>query len=304
MRRKQQTQITNQDKVTEWIVQEPTELMIELLDKLTKHSRNSVKSILARGQVAVEGKVITKYNHPLEQGQQVTVNFGRIIPEMKFEGLKIIHEDQDIIVINKEAGLLSIASPTEKEQTAYRQLTEHVRRTSPNNRIFVVHRLDRDTSGLMLYAKNEQAQQKLQNTWQESVLERSYVALVEGAVKKQEGTIKSWLKESKTLLMYSSHKPNDGQEAITHYKAIESNREYSLLEVHLETGRKNQIRVHMQDIGHPIVGDKKYGSRKNIIGRLGLHARILAFHHPSTGEILRFETQIPGKFSRPFSIQN
>jgi 23S rRNA pseudouridine1911/1915/1917 synthase len=303
MNRKQQSQTSNQDKVTQWIVQEPAELMKELLDKLSKHGRNSVKSILARGQVTVEGKVITKYNYSLKQGQQVTVHWGRVTPEMKFTGLKIIHEDQDIIVINKEAGLLSIASPTEKELTAYRQLTEYVRRTNSDNRIFIVHRLDRDTSGLMLYAKNEQAQQKLQNAWQDAVLERSYVALVEGAVKKQEGTIKSWLKESKTLLMYSSHKPNDGQEAITHYKVIESSREYSLLEVHLETGRKNQIRVHMQDIGHPIVGDKKYGSRKNIIGRLGLHARILAFHHPATGEILRFETQIPGKLTRPFSNQ-
>lgn len=303
MNRKQRLQPANQDKVTQWIVQEPAELMKELLDKLSKHGRNSVKSILARGQVTVEGKVITKYNHPLEQGQQVTVHFGRVIQEMKFAGLKIVHEDQDIIVINKEAGLLSIASPTEKELTAYRQLTEHVRRINPNNRIFVVHRLDRDTSGLMLYAKNEQTQQKLQNAWQDAVLERSYVALVEGAVRKPEGTIKSWLKESKTLLMYSSHKPNDGQEAITHYKVIQSNREYSLLEVHLETGRKNQIRVHMKDIGHPIVGDKKYGSRKNTIGRLGLHARILAFHHPTTGEIVRFETQIPGKLTRPFTNQ-
>ncbi|TCZ73589.1 RluA family pseudouridine synthase [Paenibacillus albiflavus] len=296
---------TNQDKdkVTEWIVQEPTELMTELLNKLAKHGRNSVKSILARGQVSVEGKVSTKYNYPLQQGHRVTVHFGRVIEDIKFEGLKIIHEDQDIIVIHKEAGLLSIASPTEKELTAYRQLTEHVRRIDPKNRIFVVHRLDRDTSGLMLYAKNEETQQKLQNSWQESVLERSYVALVEGAVKKQAGTIKSWLKESKTLLMYSSHHPGDGQEAITHYKVLESNREYSLLEVQLETGRKNQIRVHMKDIGHPIVGDKKYGSRKNIIGRLGLHARVLAFQHPTTGETMRFETQIPGKLMRPFTSQ-
>lgn len=294
----------DKDKTTNLIVKEPSELMIYLLDKLPKHGRNSIKSLLARGQVAVGGKVVTKYNHPLQPGQQVTIHWGRVVEEMKLIGLKIMHEDDDIIVINKEAGLLSIASPTEKELTAYRQLTEHVRRANPSNRIFVVHRLDRDTSGVMLFAKNEKSQQTLQNAWQEAVLERSYVALVEGAVKKSQGTIKSWLKESKTLLMYSSHTPNDGQEAITHYKVIESTREFSLLEVTLETGRKNQIRVHMKDIGHPIIGDKKYGSKKNIIGRLGLHARILAFHHPTTGEVLRFETQIPGKLMRPVSTSN
>jgi 23S rRNA pseudouridine1911/1915/1917 synthase len=215
-------------------------------------------------------------------------------------GLNILHEDDDIIVVEKEAGLLSIASPKEKELTAYRQLMEHVRRGNPRNRIFVVHRIDRDTSGVIMFAKSKKAQQLLQHSWQVSVLERTYIALVEGAVKKTKDTITSSLKESKTLMMYSSQKPNDGKKAVTHYKVIQSNRNFSLLKVNLETGRKNQIRVHMQDIGHPIVGDKKYGSKINPINRLGLHAQVLTFQHPTTDQALRFETKIPEKFIRFF----
>ncbi len=149
-----------------------------------------------------------------------------------------MHEDEDIIVIQKEAGLLSIASPQEIEMTAYRQLMTHVRTDNPQNRIFIVHRLDRDTSGVMMFAKSEHVQQLLQNSWQDMVQERTYIALVEGAVKKTEGTVSSWLKESSTLKMYSSPVPNDGQYAVTHYKVLQSNRNFSLLEVHLETGRK------------------------------------------------------------------
>jgi 23S rRNA pseudouridine1911/1915/1917 synthase len=151
-----------------------------------------------------------------------------------------------------------------------------------------------------MFAKSERVQQLLQNSWQETVKERTYVALVEGRVKKPEGTISSWLKESSTLKMYSSHRPNDGQHAVTHYKTIQSNGNFTLLEVQLETGRKNQIRVHMQDLGHPIVGDKKYGSKSKAINRLGLHARVLAFVHPANGHLLRFETDIPKSFLHPF----
>lgn len=283
----------------EWIVKEPTQLLTHLLEILSNRSRNSVKSILTRGQVKVNGKVTTKHNHPLLPGDQINIQFGKTASEVKMAGIEILHEDDDIIVIEKEAGLLSIASEKENTLTAYRQLMEHVRRSHPQNRIFVVHRLDRDTSGVMMFAKSKRIQQLLQNSWQESVQERTYIALVEGSVK-QAGTITSWLKESKTFLVYSSKRPNDGQKAVTHYQLIQSNRNFSLLQVNLETGRKNQIRVHMQDIGHPIVGDKKYGSTNNSIGRLGLHAQVLAFKNPVTGESFRFETKIPAVFLRTF----
>jgi len=282
-------------------VKEPAELLSFLLGSITNQSRNSIKSMLGRGQVSVNGKQETAFNAPLQPGQTVTVSMERVVEQVPFVGLAILHEDEDIIVIKKDAGLLSIAaSPEDNELTAYRQLTAHVRASHPDNRIFVVHRLDRDTSGVMMFAKSKDVQQTLQNNWQDIVKERSYVALVEGKVKKPEGTISSWLKESKTLKMYSSPYPNDGQHAVTHYKVLQSNANFSLLDVHLETGRKNQIRVHMEEIGHPIVGDKKYGARSKAIGRLGLHARILAFEHPTTGKLMRFETDIPKLFLNPF----
>lgn len=147
-----------------------------------------------------------------------------------------------------------------------------------------------------MFAKSERIQQALQNTWKDTVKERSYVALVEGSVKKPEGTISSWLKETSTLKMYSSPHEGDGLHAVTHYKLIQANRHFSLLEVHLETGRKNQIRVHMADIGHPIAGDKKYGAETKTVGRLGLHARVLSFIHPVSGELMTFESAIPKTF--------
>jgi 23S rRNA pseudouridine1911/1915/1917 synthase len=285
---------------SQYIVQEPAELLAFLLIKLSNSGRNSVKSMLARGQVSVDGRVSTAYNLRLEPGQTVAIQREKTAEAPPLTGLSILHEDEDIIVIRKDAGLLSIASAKESEVTAYRQLMSHVRSKDPSSRIFVVHRLDRDTSGVMMFAKSEDIQQELQNNWQDVVKERTYVALVEGRVSKPEGTISSWLKESSTLKMYSSLRPNGGQHAVTHYKVIQSNPSFTLLEVNLETGRKNQIRVHMQDLGHPVAGDKKYGSKSKAINRLGLHASVLAFIHPSSGSLMRFEADIPKSFLTPF----
>ncbi|HZG13951.1 MAG TPA: RluA family pseudouridine synthase [Candidatus Bathyarchaeia archaeon] len=283
-----------------YTVKEPMELLPFLLKNITNRSRNSVKSLLTRGQVSVNERVVNAHNFALQTGQIVTIQ-DKAAEDSKMVGLTILYEDEDIIVIEKDAGLLSVAAPQQNELTAYRQLMAHVRKENPQNRIFVVHRLDRDTSGVMMFSKSKNVQQILQNSWKDIVRERTYIALVEGEVKKRESTISSWLKESKTLKMYSSPRPNDGQHAVTHYKVIQANRNYSLLEVNLETGRKNQIRVHMEDIGHPIVGDKKYGAKTRSIGRLGLHARILSFEHPTTGELMRFESDIPKAFLSPFS---
>ncbi|MHA6531076.1 RluA family pseudouridine synthase [Paenibacillus sp. BAC0078] len=279
-----------------YTVAEPAELLAFLLKTLANRGRNAVKSILSRGQVSVNGKLVTRHNFPLQPGQTVTIDQEKPVEAKEMIGLTIVHEDDDLIVIQKDAGLLSIATGEDNELTAYRQLMEHVRLSNPRNRVFVVHRLDRDTSGVMMFAKSEQIQQKLQNSWKDTVKERTYVALVEGAVKKSEGTISSWLKETSTLKMYSSPHEGDGLHAVTHYKLIQANRHFSLLEVQLETGRKNQIRVHMADIGHPIAGDKKYGAATKAVGRLGLHARVLSFIHPTTGELLSFESAIPKTF--------
>jgi 23S rRNA pseudouridine1911/1915/1917 synthase len=288
------------EKESRFTVEQPSELMKFLITSMTHKSRNAIKSILARGQVSVNKHEITQYNHPLHTGDIVTVEWNKTLAEDKPLGLDILHEDDDIIVIHKEAGLLSIAGGKEKDLTAHKQLMEYVQKSDKKNRVFIVHRLDRDTSGVMVFAKHEKAKLTLQNNWQDAVLERSYVGLVERQVKKAKGTIESWLKESKTLMMYSSPTPNGGQQAITHYKVLEATNDYSLLEIHLETGRKNQIRVHMQDIGHPLVGDKKYGSKIDPLKRLGLHAQILEITHPVTGRTMRFESPVPESFFRFF----
>lgn len=288
-------------KQTQLTVNEASGLLKFLIAQMPGKSRTTVKSLLAHRQVAVDHHTITHFDYPLEPGQTVTITFGRIVEEIKYRGLRILFEDPYLIVIEKEAGMLSIATSKEKLLTTYSILSTHVKKEDPSNRIFVVHRLDRDTSGIMVFAKSEEVQSLMQRAWQEAVIERTYVAVVEGVVENEEGTIRSFLKENKALVMYSTRNPGEGDEAITHYKVLKRNEEYSLLEVKLETGRKNQIRVHMKDIGHPIVGDKKYGSKQNPIGRTGLHARVLSFVHPVTGTVIKYETPIPIRFMTVFS---
>ena len=284
---------TENEKQTFLEVTEPDELMKFLQAKLPTKSRRDIKSLLGHHQVSIDNEVISQFNHPLLAGQQVVVNWGKVWIEKQPDGMNIVFEDPYIIIIEKEAGLLSIATTTEKELTAYSILSNHVKTRDPKNKIFVLHRLDRETSGVMMFAKSEKVQKLLQDAWKEAVLERTYVVAVEGTVNKEQGTITSWLTESKAFIMYSSRSPNDGQKAVTHYRVLKKNKHYSLLEVKLETGRKNQIRVHMKDIGHSVIGDKKYGATKHPIGRLGLHAQVLAFRHPMTGEVVRYESEIP-----------
>lgn len=279
-------------------VEEETTLLPFLLKNINK-SRNSVKSILTRGQVSVDGQRTTKHNHPLKPGQVIEVLSNRASKKkMALTGIRIIHEDDDIIVIDKDPGVLSMAGKNPNVLNAYRQLNEYVKADNPKNHVFIVHRLDRDTSGVMMYAKNQETQQKLQDNWSDVVKERKYTALVEGFVRKQEDTITSWLTENDAMRVYSSPYDDGGKYAVTHYKKIAGNDNYSLLEVELETGRKNQIRVHLQDIGHPIARDKKYGAKTNPLKRLGLHATTLAFIHPTTDELVRYTVKPPKSFMK------
>lgn len=283
--------------ITELIVDESCGLLEFLLKNLTKMSRNSVKSLLSRRQVMVDNHVMTQFDYSLKSGQKVSLLAQPIYRKDKQDILlDILYEDDDLIVINKPAGLLSIASDKEKEHTAYHMLTEYVKQSDPTARIFVVHRLDRDTSGILMVTKNDTVKYALQDNWASLVTQRGYMAVVEGHLAEKTGRVRSWLRETKTMMMYSSYTPGDGLEAITSYEVISENDEYSMLKIQLETGRKNQIRVHMNDLGSPIVGDKKYGSRKNPINRLALHAYKLELKHPFSGEILKFETAIPPKF--------
>lgn len=264
---------------------------------MPSRSRKAVKGTLSQGKVFVNNQATTQFNDALKPGDQVQIRSEA--KNIKLKGIKVVHEDNDIIVIEKEAGLLSIASEKEKQMTAYRQLSDYVQKQNPKNRIFIVHRLDRDTSGVMLFARRQEVQQKLQKNWKKAVSERTYIALVEGTVAKN-GTMTSWLTDNKAFIVRSSQNPKQGKKAITRYKVLKSTRNLSLLQINLETGRKNQIRVHMQDLGHPVVGDKKYGAHGNPIRRIGLHAHVIAFTHPTTGEALRFESAIPNEFTRNF----
>jgi 23S rRNA pseudouridine1911/1915/1917 synthase len=283
-------------------VSEPSELMKFLIAKFPEKSRTTIKSMLAHKQITVDEMLTTKFDLPLKRGQVVYLNKKRSDEKPRFRGLRIVFEDSSLIVIEKAAGLLSMATDAEKTKTAYSILSEYVKKSNPGNLIFIVHRLDRDTSGLMMFAKNKKVQEILQKDWNEAIVERSYVAVVEGAMETTEGTVTSWLKENKGMTMYSSQTPGDGQKAITHYKVLRTCKQFTLLEVKLETGRKNQIRVHLKDLGYPVTGDKKYGGKLNPIGQMGLHARVLAFKHPVTGKPVRFDTPIPAKFLKVFKM--
>lgn len=209
--------------------------------------------------------------------------------------LDIIYEDKELIVVNKPSGLLTISTDKEKEKTLFHKVYMYIKKKNKNNKVFIVHRLDKDTSGIVLFAKNESLKMKLQNDWEKTAIERKYVAIVRGNVEKKNGQVVSWLKETKTLMTYSSKQPNDGKKAITNYRLIGSNDTYSLLDIEIKTGRKNQIRVHMKDIGHSIVGDHKYGA-KDGFRRMYLHAYKLTIKHPVNGNVLEFETDIPDEF--------
>ena len=277
-------------------VSEASELMAFLIAQLPHKNRNNIKSLLGNKQILVDGKVFTQFNHPLKPGQIVTVAANRAPQTSQYRGLTILYEDQNLIVISKQAGLLSMATNKERDRTAYGILSDYVKKEDPKNKIFIIHRLDRETSGVMMFARSERVQKLMQESWNATTKERTYMALVEGVPNPEQGRITSYLRESKALIVYSSQNPDNGQLAITNYKVVKANNGYSLLELELETGRKNQIRVHMQDIGHPVVGDAKYGATKDPIGRLGLHAEVLAFEHPITGQAMHFSVPVPKLF--------
>jgi len=287
-------------KSLEFEVREETTLLPFLLTVMHGKSRNYVKGALKRGQITVDGREVRDHALSLRAGQRVCVlpEAPSIKSELPFT---ILHEDDDIIVIDKPAGMLAIATDNERERTAYHIVRDYISARDKSARVFVVHRLDRATSGVMLLAKNEPVKRKLQDNWNDVVLRRGYTAVVEGRVDPLEGTIKSYLKQTKTLLVYSTDDKIEGKLAITNYKVLRNADRYTMLDISLETGRKNQIRVHMKDIEHPVAGDKKYGAKTDPLGRLGLHASVLEILHPTSGAALRFEAKVPAAFGRLFA---
>lgn len=213
-------------------------------------------------------------------------------------GLELLYLDEDILVVDKPAGLLTVGTSTNRSKTVYYALTDFVRKGNPKsrNRIFIVHRLDRDTSGLIVFAKTEDAKFDLQANWEKT--QKKYLAVVYGQLKKKQGTITSYLAENKMFKVYSTNDPTKGKLAHTAYKVVKETTNASLLEITLLTGRKNQIRVHLADIGHPIIGDKKYGKPDDSYRRLALHANSLTFKHPASGKMMAFESSIPSDFRR------
>lgn len=270
-----------------------------LIDYLTDmgYTRTKIKQLLKHGAIQVNGAAVKRPDRVLLTGDIVSVIRGNketaVVPSL---GIKVVYEDDSVLVIEKPAGLLTIASDKEKTKTAYYQLNEFLKQRDPKarERIFIVHRLDRDTSGLIVFAKSEAAKRKLQGSWKE--FEKRYYAVVAGVPGKKAGEIKSRLKETKSLKVHSNEHSSEAKLSITKYRVIKQGQGYALLDILLETGRKNQIRVHLADIGHPVAGDRKYGAETDPFRRLGLHAYLLSFNHPVTGEPLSFKSKMPDRF--------
>ena len=300
---------------TSYRVEEAAELLPFLLTKMGGMTRTSVKQLLGQRRVKVNNAIQTRHDTPLRKGDLITIESGRGNAELRHPKLRIIYEDDALIVVEKKNGLLTVPyNPKSTETTALSILKDYVKKQSRQASVYVVHRLDRETSGVLVFAKSPELQEYMRTYWRQLVSKRTYVALVEGKLQKREGTITSWLTEDdRTAMVYSSPTNNGGQKAITHYQVVKESTlqsddtaltaEYSLVELNLETGRTNQIRVHMASLGHPIVGDRKYGNgnESSPIDRLCLHARTLEFIHPMTEKKVRFEASTPKEFARIFT---
>lgn len=281
----------------QFTVKEPCELLEFLFQVFPGQSRNSVKSLLGSHRVAIDGAPITQFNFKLFPGDTVIISNTAIRKKTR-SNLPILYEDNDLIVINKPTKLLSVPSDNEKGSTAFRMVNDYLQQKDKHNRAFIIHRLDEDTSGVLMFAKNDKMARALTDgdNWNNLVKKRGYFAIVEGNLEKKEGRVSSYLKKNAQNMMYSSKKKGDGQYAVTDYFVIKETKDYSLVDVDIKTGRKNQIRVHFGDLGHHIIGDDKYGEPANPIKRLGLHAYELDIIHPFNGKIMKFKAPMPKEF--------
>lgn len=273
-----------------YIVEENEELYNYLRKNLTNMSKNNIKSLLKNENIYVNNQIVTKYNYPLKEGDTITIGNGI---KTNTISLKIIYEDDNIIVVDKPTKILTISNKNEKEETLYRKVSDYLK--PQNKKVFVIHRLDYDTSGIIMFAKNQKTQKLYQDNWNNLAKEREYTAIVEG-ITNNEGHIESYLKQTKTLLVYSS-KNKDGYFSVTDYKKVTNSDKYTLLKIYISTGRRNQIRCHMHDIKHPIVGDTRYNSKTNPINRLCLHASTLKITNPLNNKLMTFTSPIPKEFN-------
>ena len=283
-------------------VTEAVQLLPFIMEKMYGISRNRAKALIVNRIVLIDNIITTHPLTELKPGQTVMIDRSKHKMAFHSNDLDIVYEDAYLLVIDKRPGLLSMSNNT-RQETAQSVLNRYLEKGGGRNTAHLVHRLDRDTSGIMLYAKDVQTQQSFVRGWQELVTDRRYVALVSGEVEQNEGDIRSWLTEDKHFITHSSPVDNGGKYAHTHFRVLCRSNGYSLVELELETGRKNQIRVHMAQIGHPVVGDRKYGNDDDSIKRLALHAYLLCFRHPVTGKILRFETPVPYSFEKCLNVK-
>ena len=279
----------------------PRKLLEFVEENADGKSRSQAKSWLKHGQIMLDGEVTTAFDAEVKPGGVVDINVSRAFVRLKHPRLKLLYEDDDVIVVDKGYGLLSVGIPNaskKKIETAYDIVREYLKKKDPRNKLYVVHRLDRDTTGVMMFAKTEEAQETLRHNWNNFVLERLYIALLEGLVKEDEGVVKSRLTENSQYKVYSTDREDEGRLAVTRFKVKGRGHGMSLVEFTLDTGRKNQIRVHASEMGHPISGDRKYGAKQSRLGRLCLHAHTLRFAHPVTRKDMYFVSPVPVGFNK------
>jgi RluA family pseudouridine synthase len=273
-----------------------TQLLDYLQAMFPDSSRTTLRQMLQADRVRVNGKLEKYARRGLTTGDTVDIA-PRAQPQLIPPEVAVLFEDDDIIVIFKEVGLLTVATPGEQQRTAQAFLNDYLSAKKIRERIHVVHRLDRDTSGVLVFARNFEAREALKEQFAAHHIDRVYIAVIEGAMPKATGTIRSYLREDRDFTVRSVRDESQGGKlAITHYHTQAKGERYSRLQVTLETGRKNQIRAHLSESGHPVVGDKRYGAQTDPLRRLGLHAAVLGFRHPLTGKALRFEAPLPDSF--------
>ena len=277
-------------------VKEENTLLPFLYESLVnEQSKTSIKSLLSKGQVSVNGEATTQFDTPLHPNDLVRITYGRVKEAFNHPMLKVVWEDDSLLVVNKKQGLLSVANPKVKEKTAYQLLSDYVKKTDPRNKIFILHRLERDTSGLMIFAKNKGVQAQLHANWNTMMTNRSYAVVVEGRPEKETDLLTSFSSGDQNESAYITS-ADSGTETIMRYKLLRTNNVYSLMELTMESGHRNLIREQMESLGTPVTGDEKYGAQTNPIDRIAMHAYKLFFIHPLTNEEMRFETPIPSSF--------
>lgn len=278
-------------------IQTDTTLLDALAELFPDTSRTTLRQMLQQDRIRVNGAQEKNAKRALKRGDVVAVASRSTVSTLDSR-VSILYEDEWILVIDKASGLLTVASPGEKDETVQAFLNEYLQTKDRRARIHVVHRLDRDSSGVLVFAKDYETRELLKGRFAEHDIERVYVAIIEGSMKPSSGTIRSFLDEDSAIKVRTVKNPLKGRQAISHYRTIERGERYSMLEVRLETGRKNQIRVHLAESGHPIVGDDVYGNGDRLVGRLALHAKLLGFVHPHTEKKLVFTSPIPDAFRK------